>query len=100
MMAHMSAVVLSTESLGICAIDNPDVETAAVDMEEKVSISDDDPEVRTVTGIFDNSRVSSSGEPSTVGAGALTTSAVPTAVQVSLATTRQPPAVATFVQYQ
>ena len=39
------------------------------------------------TDIPDNPGASSSGEPSTVGAGVVTTSAVPTAVQVSPATT-------------
>ena len=37
--------------------------------------------------ITDNPGASSSGEPLTVGAGAVTTSAMPTAVQASLATT-------------
>ena len=63
------------------------VETAAVEMEVKINISDDEPEVEMVTGIPDNPGASSSGEPSTVGAGVVTTSAVPTAVQMSPATT-------------
>ena len=69
------------------ATTSPGVETAAVEMEEKINISDDNPEVGMVTVILDNPGVSSSGEPSTVGAGVVTTSAVPAAVQVSPATT-------------
>ena len=60
-----------------------------MEVEEKINISDN-LEMRMVTGIPVNSRVSSSGEPSTVGADVVTTSAVSTAVQVSPPATRQP----------
>ena len=69
------------------ATTSPGVETAAVEMEEKINISDAEPEVEMVTGIPDNPGASSSGEPSTAGAGVVTISTVPTAVQASPTTT-------------
>ena len=64
---------------GCAATASPGVETTAVEMEEKINISDD-LEVTTVTGIRDNHGVSSSTEPSTVGAGIVLSSSVPTTV--------------------
>ena len=65
---------------------SPGVEMTAVEMEEKINIGEENTEVGTVTGIPGNHGVSSSSEPSTVGAGVASISAVPTAVQVSQVT--------------
>ena len=82
---------LASDSVSIGGADmayaSPSVELAAAETEVKIDISNDNPEVGMETDILDNPAVSSSGEPSTVGAGVVTTSAVPTAVQVSPATT-------------
>ena len=56
-----------------------------MEMEEKINISGG-LEVWTVTSTPANHGVSSSSEPSTVGAGVTSISAVPTAVQVSQVT--------------
>ena len=65
---------------GGAAIASPGEEMTAVVMEEEINIGEDNPEVRTVTGIPDNHGVSSSSEPSTVGVDVVTTSAVSAAV--------------------
>ena len=106
-MAHVLAVALSTEIPGIDAIDDSDVnchievnrlfvEATAVEMEEKVNVSND-LEVWTAMNIPANRGASSSTEPSTVGAGVASVSAVPTAVQVFQATARQPSTLATLL---
>ena len=64
---------------GGAATTSPGVETTAVEMEEKINISDN-PEVGMMTGISGNPGVSSSGEPSTVGVDLATTSSGSAAV--------------------